>query len=138
MLRGLNMDRQLLVSSLIDYAGRNHSSTDVIATDSSGIVHRTNWSEICSRARQVSAALRDEGISQGDRIATIAWNDHRHLEVYYGITGLGSVLHTVNPRLRDQQIAWIIRHAEDQLVFVDPDFLQLAEAIALETPSVRK
>lgn len=138
MLRGLNMDRQLLVSSLIDYAGRNHSSTDVIATDSAGIVHRTNWSEICSRARQVSSALKGEGISQGDRIATIAWNDHRHLEVYYGITGLGSVLHTVNPRLRDQQISWIIRHAEDQLVFVDPDFLHLAEAIALETPSVRK
>ena len=138
MLRGLNMDRQLLVSSLIDYAGRNHSSTDVIATDSSGTVHRTNGSEIRSRAQRVSTALKDEGISQGDRIATIAWNDHRHLEVYYGITGLGSVLHTVNPRLRDQQIAWIIRHAEDQLVFVDPDFLQLAEAIALETPSVRK
>lgn len=138
MLRGLNMDRQLLVSSLIEYAGRNHSSTEVIATDSSGVVHRTNWSEVRSRAQQVSAALLDEGISTGDRIATIAWNDHRHLEVYYGITALGSVLHTVNPRLRDQQISWIISHAEDQLVFVDPDFLRLAETIAPETPSVRK
>ena len=126
MLRGLNMDRQLLVSSLIEYAGRNHSSTEVIATDSSGVVHRTNWSEVRSRAQQVSAALLDEGISTGDRIATIAWNDHRHLEVYYGITALGSVLHTVNPRLRDQQISWIISHAEDQLIFVDPDFLRLA------------
>ena len=70
MLRGLNMDRQLLVSSLIEYAGRNHSSTEVIATDSSGVVHRTNWSEVRSRAQQVSAALLDEGISPGDRIAT--------------------------------------------------------------------
>ena len=137
MLRGLNMDRQLLVSGLIEYAGRNHSTTDVIATDSSGVVHRTNWSAIRSRAQQVSAALLSEGISPGDRVATIAWNDHRHLEVYYGITGLGSVLHTINPRLRDQQIAWIVKHADDQLVFVDPDFLPVAEAIAPDTPSVR-
>ncbi len=137
MLRGLNMDRQLLVSGLIEYAGRNHSTTDVIATDSSGVVHRTNWSAIRSRAQQVSAALLSEGISPGDRVATIAWNDHRHLEVYYGITGLGSVLHTINPRLRDQQIAWIVKHADDQLVFVDPDVLPVAEAIAPDTPSVR-
>ena len=137
MLRGLNMDRQLLVSGLIEYAGRNHSTTDVIATDSSGVVHRTNWSAIRSRAQQVSAALLGEGISPGDRVATIAWNDHRHLEAYYGITGLGSVLHTINPRLRDQQIAWIVKHADDQLVFVDPDFLPVAEAIAPDTPSVR-
>ncbi len=137
MLRGLNMDRQLLVSGLIEYAGRNHSTTDVIATDSSGVVHRTNWSAIRSRAQQVSAALLSEGISPGDRVATIAWNDHRPLEVYYGITGLGSVLHTINPRRRDQQIAWIVKHADDQLVFVDPDFLPVAEAIAPDTPSVR-
>ena len=137
MLRGLNMDRQLLVSSLIDYAGRNHSATEVVATDSSGRVHRTNWTQVHRRARQVAGALKAEGIEQGDRVATIAWNDHRHLEVYYGITGIGSVLHTVNPRLREQQIAWIVNHAEDQIVFVDPDFLPIAEKIASETASVR-
>ena len=138
MLRGLNMDRQLLVSSLIEYAGRNHSSTDVIATDSSGAVHRSNWSEIRLRAHRVSSALVQEGISEGDRVATIAWNDHRHLEVYYGVTGLGSVLHTITPRLREQQIVWIMKHANDQIVFVDPDFLPLAESIASDVPSVRK
>ena len=138
MLRGLNMDRQLLVSSLIEYAGRNHSSTDVIATDSSGAVHRSNWSEIRLRAHRVSSALVQEGISEGDRVATIAWNDHRHLEEYYGVTGLGSVLHTINPRLREQQIVWIMKHANDQIVFVDPDFLPLAESIASDVPSVRK
>ena len=137
MLRGLNMDRQLLVSSLIDYAGRNHSATEVVATDSSGRVHRTNWTQVHSRARQVAGALKAGGIEQGDRVATIAWNDHRHLEVYYGITGIGAVLHTVNPRLREQQIAWIVNHAEDQIVFVDPDFLPIAEKIASETASVR-
>ena len=138
MLRGLNMDRQLLVSSLIEYAGRNHSSTDVIATDSSGAVHRSNWSEIRLRAHRVSSALVQEGISEGDRVATIAWNAHRHLEVYYGVTGLGSVLHTLNPRLREHQIVWIMKHANDQIVFVDPDFLPLAESIASDVPSVRK
>ena len=136
MLRGLNMDRQLLISGLIDYAGRNHSSTEVVATDSTGTLHRTNWTNIRWRALQLSSALKRHGIQQGDRVATIAWNDHRHLELYYGITGIGSVLHTVNPRLREQQISWIINHAEDQMVFIDPDFLPLAEAVASETPSV--
>ena len=138
MLRGLNMDRQLLISSLIDYAGRNHSSTEVVATDSSGAVHRTNWGEIRSRSMQLSSALLQQGIRPGDRVATIAWNDHRHLELYYSITGIGSVLHTVNPRLREQQIAWILNHAEDQIVFIDPDFLPIAEAIDSEAPSVRQ
>ena len=138
MLRGLNMDRQLLISSLIDYAGRNHSSTEVVATDSSGAVHRTNWGEIRSRSMQLSSALLLQGIRPGDRVATIAWNDHRHLELYYSITGIGSVLHTVNPRLRVQQIAWILNHAEDQIVFIDPDFLPIAEAIDSEASSVRQ
>ncbi|MED5293217.1 MAG: AMP-binding protein, partial [Actinomycetota bacterium] len=136
MLRGLNMDRQLLISSLIDYAGRNHSATEVVATDSTGCVHRTSWTQVHQRAQQVASALKAAGIEQGQRVGTIAWNDHRHLEVYYGITGIGSVLHTVNPRLREQQIAWIINHAEDQIVFVDPDFLPVAESIAPETTSV--
>ena len=138
MLRGLNMDRQLLISSLIDYAGRNHSSTEVVATDSSGAVHRSNWGEIRSRSMQLASALLQQGIHPGDRVATIAWNDHRHLELYYSITGIGSVLHTVNPRLREQQIAWILNHAEDQIVFIDPDFLPIAEAIGSEASSVRQ
>ena len=138
MLRGLNMDRQLLISSLIDYAGRNHSSTEVVATDSSGAVHRSNWGEIRSRSMQLASALLQQGIHPGDRVATIAWNDHRHLELYYSITGIGCVLHTVNPRLREQQIAWILNHAEDQIVFIDPDFLPIAEAIDSEASSVRQ
>jgi len=137
MLRGLNMDRQLLISSLIEYAGRNHSNTEVVATDSTGRVHRTNWTQVHRRAQRVSGALKAVGVEQGDRIGTIGWNDHRHLEVYYGITGIGCVLHTVNPRLREQQIAWIINHAQDQLIFVDPDFISVAEEVAPQTTSVR-
>ena len=79
MLRGLNMDRQLLISSLFDYAGRNHSATEVVATDSTGCVHRTNWTQVHQRAQQVASALKAAGIQQGERVGTIAWNDHRHL-----------------------------------------------------------
>ncbi len=138
MLRGLNMDRQLLISSLIDYAGRNHRATDVVARTSDGTLVRTNWGQVSDRARKLGGALLGAGVAQGDRVATIAWNDHRHLETYYGITGIGAVLHTVNPRLHDEQIAYIINHAADVIVFVDPDFVELAERIAPQCPTVRR
>lgn len=138
MLRGLNMDRQLLVSGFLDYAGRNHGATDVVSIDSSGIERRSNWAELRNRARQVSSALESEGIEQGDRVATIAWNDHRHLEAYYGITGIGAVLHTVNPRLHDDQLSFIINHAEDAVVLVDRDFVEMAERIAPAAEGVRR
>ena len=138
MLRGLNMDRQLLVSGFLDYAGRNHAHTDVVSVDSAGVEHRSNWAEIRRRAGQASAALAAEGVDQGDRVATIAWNDHRHLEAYYGITGLGAVLHTVNPRLHDDQLSFIINHAEDSVVLVDRDFVPMAERIASSCPTVRR
>lgn len=138
MLRGLNMDRQLLVSGLLDYAGRNHGGTEVVSIDSAGAQRRSTWSDIRERAGRVSAALLAEGVEQGDRVATIAWNDHRHLETYYGITGIGAVLHTVNPRLHDDQLAYILGHAEDVVVLVDPDFVEMAERIAPKAPSVRR
>ncbi|MDA3040893.1 MAG: long-chain fatty acid--CoA ligase [Actinomycetota bacterium] len=138
MLRGLNMDRQLLISSLIDYAGRNHRATDVVARTSGGALVRSSWGQVSDRARRLGGALLGAGVSQGDRVATIAWNDHRHLEAYYGITGIGAVLHTVNPRLHDEQIVYIINHAADVIVFVDPDFAELAERIAPQCPAVRR
>jgi acyl-CoA synthetase (AMP-forming)/AMP-acid ligase II len=137
MLQGLNMDRELLVSGLISYAGRNHAATDVVSMDSAGVERRSNWGEIAQRAGQVGAALLAAGVVQGDRVATIASNDHRHLEVYYGITGIGAVLHTVNPRLHEDQLAYIIGHAEDVAVLVDPDFVPIAERIADRCPSVK-
>ncbi len=138
MLRGLNMDRQLMISSLIDYAGRNHRSTEVVARTSDGVVTRSTWGDVSDRARRLAGALAAADIEQGDRVATIAWNDHRHLEAYYAITGLGAVLHTVNPRLHDEQIAYILNHAQDVIVFVDPDFLGLAERLAPLCPKVRR
>ena len=138
MLRGLNMDRQLLVSGLLDYAGRNHAKTDVVSVDSSGVRRRSNWGEVCRRAHQVSEALAADGVEAGDRVATIAWNDHRHLEAYYGITGIGAVLHTVNPRLHDDQLAYILGHAADVVVLVDPDFIEMAERLAPRARGVRR
>ena len=135
---GNTMDRPLLVSSLISYAARNHGSTDVVAVDSAGVLTRSNWGEIGERARRVSAALIADSIEPGDRVATIACNDHRHLEAYYGITGIGAVLHTVNPRLHDEQLAYIVNDAADSIVLVDASFADLAIRLAPRTPSVRR
>ena len=132
------MDRPLLVSSIISFAARSHSHTDVVAVDSSGTVTRTNWGLVGERARRVSAALTADGVKPGDRVATIAWNDHRHLEAYYGITGIGAVLHTVNPRLHDDQIAYILNDAADTVVLVDPSFVEMACRVAPRVPCVRK
>ena len=137
-LAGNTMDRPLLVSTLISYASRSHADTDVVAVDSAGITTRSNWGLVGERSRRVSAGLTADGVRPGDRVATIAWNDHRHLEAYYGITGIGAVLHTVNPRLHDDQIAYILNDAADSVVFVDPSFVELANRVAPRVPSVRK
>ncbi len=136
MLRGLNMDRQLLISSLIDYAGRNHGATSVVSRGSDDETIRTNWSEVEQRSRQLAGALVAADVGVGDRVGTIGWNDHRHLEAYYGITGIGAVLHTINPRLSDDQIVYIVNHAADTIVFVDPDFAEMAARIAPRCPTV--
>ncbi|WP_420623989.1 long-chain fatty acid--CoA ligase [Candidatus Poriferisodalis sp.] len=137
-LAGNTMDRPLLVSTLISYASRSHANTDVVAVDSAGITTRSTWGEVGERARRVSAALVADGIRPGDRVATIAWNDHRHLEAYYGICGIGAVLHTVNPRLHDDQLAYILNDAADSVVLVDPSFVEIAARLAPRTPSVRR
>ena len=135
---GNTMDRALLVSTLISYAARSHGATEVVAVDSAGITTRSSWGEVGERARRVSTALAADGIRPGDRVATIAWNDHRHLEAYYGITGIGAVLHTVNPRLHDDQIAFVLNDAADTVVFVDPSFVEMARRVASRVPGVRE
>ncbi|WP_420626446.1 long-chain fatty acid--CoA ligase [Candidatus Poriferisodalis sp.] len=135
---GDTMDRPLLVSTLISSASRSHADTDVVAVDSAGITTRSTWGEVGERARRMSAALVADGIHPGDRVATIAWNDHRHLEAYYGICGIGAVLHTVNPRLHDDQLAYILNDAADSVVLVDPSFAEIAARLAPRAPSVRR
>lgn len=137
-LVGNTMDRPLLVSTLLSYAARSHASTDVVAVDSAGVTTRSTWREVGERARAVSGALVADGITPGDRVATIACNDHRHLEAYYGITGIGAVLHTVNPRLHDDQLAFILNDAADSAVLVDASFVDIAARLAPRTPTVRR
>ncbi len=138
MLAGNTMDRPLLVPSLISYAARSHAGTEVVAVDSAGVTTRSTWREVGERAHLVSAALVYDGVGPGDRVATIAWNDHRHLEAYYGITGIGAVLHTVNPRLHDDQLAFILNDAADSVVLVDASFVDIASRLAPRTPTVRR
>ena len=123
------MDRQLLLGSALEYAARFHGDTEVVSQDSAGERRRFGYAEIHDRARRVSTVLDDLGVRRGDRVATLAWNDHRHLSAYYGIVGTGAVLHTVNPRLFDDQLGYILRHARDRVVLFDPAFADQIERL---------
>jgi fatty-acyl-CoA synthase len=137
MLRGLMMDTPLLISSLIEYAASSYGRTEVVSRSVEGPIHRTTYGEVASRARQLANALTSLGVKDGDRIGTLAWNTWRHLELYYGVSGMGAVCHTINPRLFPPQIAYIVNHAEDAWLFVDPTFVPLLESIWNELKTVR-
>ena len=136
-MRGLMQDRPLLVSGLIAYAEQYHGDTEIVSRLSDRSVHRSNWREIGVRSRRLANALARLGLRQGDRVATLAWNSFRHLELYFGVAGSGGVLHTVNPRLFPEQIEYIIAHAESGHVFFDLTFAALVEKLAPLLPSVR-
>jgi 3-(methylthio)propionyl---CoA ligase len=127
----------LLTSSLIEHAGYNHASTEVVSRSPDRTLVRSTWGEVAQRSRRVANMLRRLGVHSGERVATVAWNRTPHLELYFGVTGAGVVLHTVNPRLSAEQIQYILGHAESGLVFVDPDLLPIVEAIAQKLPRVR-
>jgi fatty-acyl-CoA synthase len=120
----------LLCHRIIDHAALNHSERPVVSRSVEGPIHTTNYSEIRGRAMRVAQRLERDGIKQGDRVATLAWNTWRHLEAWYGIVGIGAIYHTVNPRLFPEQIAWIINHAEDRVMMVDLTFLPVLEKLA--------
>lgn len=127
---GLMQQQPLMISSIIAHAARHHADTDIVSRGSDGTIHRTTYAEIEPRARRLARALLAAGVSHGDRVATLAWNSYRHLEAYYAISGIGAVCHTVNPRLSHDDIAYIIDHAGDRMLFVDPDLLPVLEAVA--------
>ncbi|MGJ7602727.1 3-(methylthio)propionyl-CoA ligase [Variovorax sp. LT1R20] len=135
---GLMQDQPLLISSLIEFAERHHSDAEIVSRRVEGDIHRSTWSTVASRARQVANALDGEKLLFSDRVATLAWNGYRHLELYYGVSGTGRVLHTVNPRLHPDQIAWIANHAEDQILCFDLSFLPLVQAVHGKCRTVRK
>ncbi|HUD32019.1 MAG TPA: AMP-binding protein, partial [Variovorax sp.] len=120
------------------FADRHHGDGEIVSRRVEGDIHRSTWSEIARRARQVAHALDGEGLAFGDRVATLAWNGYRHLELYYGVSGSGRVLHTVNPRLHPDQIAWIVNHAEDRVLCFDLSFLPLVQAVHARCPAVRR
>ncbi|MEO7128336.1 MAG: 3-(methylthio)propionyl-CoA ligase [Rhodoferax sp.] len=125
---GLMQSQPLLISSLIDFAERHHGDAEIVSRRVEGDIHRYTYRDVAARSRQVANALDAMKLAQGDRVATLAWNGYRHLELYFGVSGSGRVLHTLNPRLAPDQIAWIANHAEDQVLCFDMTFLPLVKA----------
>ena len=135
---GLMQDWPLLCHKIIEHAAKYHGTQEIVTRSVEGPIHRTNYWQIHDRARKVSQMLQRDGIQNGDRIATIAWNTWRHLECWYGIMGIGAICHTVNPRLFPEQIAWIVNHAQDRIVISDITFIPILEKIADKMPSVER
>jgi len=126
---GLMQNQPLLISALIEFAERHHGDTEIVSRRVEGDIHRYTYQDAARRSRQVAHALDNLGVAFGDRVATLAWNGYRHFELYYGVSGSGRVLHTLNPRLHPEQIAWIANHAEDQVLCFDMSFLPLVQAV---------
>ena len=136
-LMALMQEHRLTIPSILDHAARWHGATELAGREDGGMVRR-GWAEVRARALRMAAALVERlGVRPGERVATLGWNSLRHLELFYAVPGIGAVLHTVNPRLFEEQIRYIMAHAEDAVVFVEPDFLELAARLAPHLPSVR-
>jgi fatty-acyl-CoA synthase len=131
---GLMQDRPLLISAILEHAARHHPASKIVSARADGSLARHTWPQVAARAAQLAHALAARGVGQGERIATLAWNDHRHLEAYYGISSMGAVLHTVNPRLFPDQIAFILADAQDTHLLVDPTLLPVLEGLADRLP----
>jgi acyl-CoA synthetase (AMP-forming)/AMP-acid ligase II len=134
---GLMQDRPLLISSLIEHANAFHPGGEIVSRTVEGPIHRCTYGDIHRRAKQMAGALTTLGVGPGDRIATLAWNGYRHMELYYGVSGMGAVLHTINPRLFPEQIVYIANHAEDKYLFFDLTFAPLIEKLGPLMKSVK-
>jgi len=135
---GLMQDWPLLIHRVIDHAAIQHPDRPVISRSVEGPIHRTTYKEVRSRSLQLAKRLENDGIGLGDRVGTLAWNTWRHLESWYGITGIGAIYHTVNPRLFDDQIIYIINHAADRILLLDLSFVSLVEKLADRLESVER
>ncbi|WP_425878489.1 long-chain-fatty-acid--CoA ligase [Acinetobacter sp. TWP2-2-3] len=133
---GNMMFQPLLISSMIEHAGRYHADTEVISKNTDTTITVTNWGEIHQNSKRFANALQQLGLAQGDRVATIAWNNHRHLESWYAISGSGLVCHTINPRLFPEQLIFIINDAADRVVLFDKTFVPLIKAVKALLTSV--
>ena len=134
---GLMQQQSLLISSLIEFANRHHGDGEVVSRRVEGDIHKYTWADVANRSRQMANALDGLKLAQGARVATLAWNGYRHLELYFGVSGSGRVLHTLNPRLHPDQVVWIANHAEDQILFFDMTFLPLVQAVHAKCSSIK-
>jgi fatty-acyl-CoA synthase len=127
-------ERPLLVSAIIDHAALYHGDTEIVSRTIEGAIHRYTYADAQRRSKQLANALLRLGIKPGDRVGTLAWNSYRHFELYYGISGIGAVCHTINPRLFDEQIVYIVNHAADKILFIDPNFVPLVDRLRSQFP----
>jgi acyl-CoA synthetase (AMP-forming)/AMP-acid ligase II len=137
-MQGLMQDWPLTVDKIADHAMNWHGSREVVTRSVEGPIVRTTYAELHGRAKRVSNALKAWNIQTGDRVATLGWNTARHMEVWYGIMGIGAVCHTLNPRLFPEQLIYIINHAEDRIIFTDLTFIPLLEAVLPHCPKVER
>jgi fatty-acyl-CoA synthase len=131
------MRMPLMISSLIRHADECHGDSEIVSRLPEGGIFRYTYTDAHRRSRQLANALLGFGVGVGDRIGTLAWNTHRHFEIYYGVSGIGAICHTINPRLFPEQIAYIVNHAEDRYIFFDISFIALVEGIAAQCPRVK-
>ena len=135
---GLMQDWPLLISGILDHAAKNHKAAKIVSVAADGSRTRLTWPELAGRAAKLANALAKRGVQIGERIATLAWNTHHHLELYYGVSSMGAVMHTVNPRLFPGQILYILKDAADTHLFVDPTVLPVVESLADQLPDTLK
>lgn len=136
-MHGLMMDTQLSIASFIQHAENVHRHSEIVSRKPEGGIFRYTYADAGRRARQAANVLKKLGVQPQDRVATLAWNTHRHFELYFAVSGSGAVLHTVNPRLFPEQIIFILNHAEDAVLFVDIQFVPLIEKIKSQLPLLK-
>ena len=134
---GLMQKHSLLISDLIEFAQVNHADTEIVSRRVEKDIHRTTWAQVAQRSKQIAHALDAAAVGTGERVATLAWNGYRHLELYFGVSGSGRVLHTLNPRLHVDQMTWIINHAEDHVLCFDMSFAPIVAQIRSRCPTVK-
>ncbi|MCP4819478.1 MAG: long-chain fatty acid--CoA ligase, partial [Shimia sp.] len=134
-MQGSMMMRPLKIADIMSYAAEIHPSGEVVSVRTEGDIHRQTYADTARRVAKLAHALKAQGMQVGDRVATLAWNGYRHLELYYAISGAGGVCHTINPRLSAEQMGYIVNHADDTMLFVDTTFVPLVDALRGQWPA---
>ncbi|MEE9346620.1 MAG: long-chain-fatty-acid--CoA ligase [Robiginitomaculum sp.] len=135
---GLMMKHELMISDLIEHAAKVHGKREIYTLNTDGTEHRYGWEDCAVRVRKLANALLEAGVKKGDRVATIAWNNYRHIEIYYAVSSIGAIVHTINPRLKPAQIAWMVNHAEDSFMMFDTTFGPIVDGVSAMCPTVKK